>query len=232
MNVKDAVVLVTGANRGLGLNLAKAFLAAGASKVYAAVRNPASVTEPGVVPLQLDVTDAASIAAAAKAAPDVNIVVNNAGIALFSNSVDADAADKLRQEMEVNAFGPLRVSQAFAPTLKNNGGGAIVNVLSVLSFFNLPGVATYSASKSAAWNLTNALRLDLRAQGTQVLAAHMALMDTDMARNMGDRPKSNPADIAKAIVDALQAGKEEVLTDDTSRQVKAGLTAERPVYLG
>jgi len=231
MNVKDAVVLVTGANRGLGLNLAKAFLAAGAKKVYAAARNPASITEPGLVPLQLDVTDAASIAAAVQAAPDVSIVVNNAGITLSGTTLASDFADKLRQEVEVNAIAPMHVAQAFAPTLKAHGGGAIVNILSVLSFFSLPGSGTYSASKSAAWNLTNALRGELRAQNTQVLAAHMGFMDTDMTKGI-DAPKAAPADIARTIVAALQAGQEEVLTDDTSRQLKAGLTADRPAYLG
>jgi len=231
MNVKDAVVLVTGANRGLGLNLAKAFLAAGAKKVYAAARNPGNASEPGLVPLQLDVTDAASIAAAVKAAPDVSIVVNNAGITLSGTALAADFATKLRQEIEVNAIAPVHVAQAFAPTLKAHGGGAIVNILSVLSFFSLPGSGTYSASKSAAWNITNALRGELRAQNTQVLAAHMGFMDTDMTKGL-DAPKANPADIARTIVAALEAGQEEVLTDDTSRQLKAGLTAERPAYLG
>lgn len=231
MNVKDAVVLVTGANRGLGLNLAKAFLAAGAKKVYAAARNPGSISEPGLVPLQLDVTDAASIAAAVKAAPDVSIVVNNAGITLSGTALANDFAAKLRQEIEVNAIAPVQVAQAFAPTLKAHGGGAIVNILSVLSFFSLPGSGTYSASKSAAWNLTNALRGELRPQNTQVLAAHMGFMDTDMTKGL-EAPKANPADIANTIIEALQAGQEEVLTDDTSRQLKAGLTAARPAYLG
>jgi short-subunit dehydrogenase len=125
----------------------------------------------------------------------------------------------------------MQIAQAFAPTLKAHGGGAIVNILSVLSFFNLPGAGTYSASKSAAWNITNALRAELRAQNTQVLAAHMGFMDTDMTKGI-DAPKANPADTARTIVAALQAGQEEVLTDDTSRQLKAGLTAERPAYLG
>jgi NAD(P)-dependent dehydrogenase (short-subunit alcohol dehydrogenase family) len=232
MNVKDSVVLVTGANRGLGLNLAKAFLAAGARKVYAAARDTSAIALPGVTPLQLDVTDAASIAAAVQAAPDVSILVNNAGISLYSTILGADAADKARREMEVNFFAPMAMSNAFAPTLKTNGGGAIVNVLSALSWLSMAGgSATYSASKSAAWNMTNGLRNELRGQNTLVLGAHMGLMDTDMTKGM-DNPKSSPADIANAIVTALQAGQEEVLTDETSRNVKAGLTAARPAYLG
>lgn len=230
MNIQNAVVLVTGANRGLGQQLAQAFLAAGARKVYAAARNPAAVRSAGVVPLQLDVTDPASIAAAVQAAPDVSIVVNNAGIILGGQALAADAADKLRQEIEVNAIGPMLVSQAFAPTLKAQGGGAVVNVLSVLSFFSLPGSATYSASKSAAWNLTNALRTELRPQNTRVLAAHMGFVDTDMTQGI-DAPKTNPAEIAQRIVAALQAGQEEVLADALTQQLKAGLTAERPAYL-
>lgn len=231
MNLHDTVVLVTGANRGLGQQLAQAFLAAGAKKVYAAARQPDAVRSPGVTPLQLDVTDPASIAAAVQAAPDVSILVNNAGIILGGDALAADAASKLRQEVEVNAIGPLLMAQAFAPTLRAQGGGAIVNVLSVLSFFNLPGAATYSASKSAAWNLTNALRGALRPQNTRVLAAHMGFMDTDMTKGI-DAAKSSPAEIAQRIVAALQADQEEVLADTLSQQLKAGLTADRPAYLG
>jgi NAD(P)-dependent dehydrogenase (short-subunit alcohol dehydrogenase family) len=231
MNVKDSVVLITGANRGLGLELAKAVLAAGARKVYAAVRDPASVTLPGLVPLKLDVTSAADIAAVVAAAADVTILVNNAGISRGANVTGADAADHVRAELETNFLAPMALSNAYAPVLGRNGGGAIVNVLSVLSWLSMERSTTYSVSKAAAWSWTNGLRNELRAQNTQVLAAHMGLMDTDMTKRL-DAPKAQPADIAKAIIDALQDGQDEVLTDDTSRQVKQGMTAPRPVYLG
>jgi len=231
MNLKDSVVLITGANRGLGLELAKAALAAGARKVYAAARDASTITLPGVVPLQLDVTSAADIAAAVAAAPDLTVLVNNAGIFFGSNVTDADGADRVRAELETNFLAPMALSNAFAPVLGRNGGGAIVNVLSALSWFTLANGGTYSVSKAAAWAWTNGLRNDLRAQGTQVLAAHMGYMDTDMTKSL-DAPKTPPAEIAKAIYHALQDGGEEVLTDETSRQVKQGLTAPRPAYLG
>ena len=230
MNVKDSVVLITGANRGLGLELAKAVLAAGARKVYAAVRDPASVTLPGLVPLKLDVTSAADVAAVAAAAPDVSILINNAGIARSASVTDTDGAEHVRAELETNFFGPMALSNAFAPVLARNGGGAIVNILSVLSWLSFPRSSTYSVSKAAAWAWGNGLRHDLRAQGTQVLAAHMSLMDTDMTKGL-EAAKYQPSDIAKVIVDALQAGQEEVLTDDVTRYVKQGLTAARPAYL-
>jgi NAD(P)-dependent dehydrogenase (short-subunit alcohol dehydrogenase family) len=231
MNFKDSVVLVTGANRGLGLALAKAALAAGARKVYAAARNPASVTLPGVTPIKLDVTSAADIAAAVQAIPDLTILINNAGIFTGADITTPGAADAVRKELETNFFGPMALSVAFAPVLKANGGGAIVNVLSALSWLSFASSGTYSVSKSAAWALTNGLRGELREQNTQVLAAHMGYMDTDMTHGL-DAPKSAPADIAHAIVTALEAGEDEVLTDDISKQVKQGLGAPRGAYLG
>ncbi|WP_296002399.1 SDR family oxidoreductase [Rugamonas sp.] len=231
MNIKDSVVLVTGANRGLGLALIKALKLAGARKIYAAARDPSTITLPGVLAIKLDVTNAADIAAAVQAAPDLTILINNAGIMLNSSTVDADAATKARAEMDANFFAPMALSSAFAPVLKSNGGGAIVNVLSVLSWLSLPGSATYSASKAAAWAMTNGLRGDLYAQGTQVLGAHMGLMDTDMAKGV-DMDKTHPDLIAKEILTALEANQDEVLTDETSRQVKAGIGMERSFYLG
>ncbi|MFA9215658.1 MAG: SDR family oxidoreductase [Sphingomonadaceae bacterium] len=231
MQLHDSIILITGANRGLGLELAKAALAGGARKVYAAARDAASITLPGVIPLQLDVTSPADIAAAVAAAPDLTILINNAGISRGANVTDGDGAEQVRAELETNFLAPMALSNAFAPVLARNGGGAIVNVLSVLSWLSLERGSTYSVSKAAAWAWTNGLRNALRAQGTQVLGAHMGLMDTDMTKGL-DVPKSAPATIAASILAALAAGAEEILTDDTSRHVKQGLTAPRPVYLG
>ena len=136
-----------------------------------------------------------------------------------------------RAELETNYFGLLALSQAFAPVLKANGGGAIVNVLSVLSWLNIAGAATYSASKSAAWSLTNGLRGELRAQGTQVVGVHVGFMDTDMTKGL-DTPKADPKDVVRQTLAAIEAGHEEVLADALSRQVHQGLVAERGVYLG
>ena len=231
MQIQDSVVFITGANRGLGLALAQALLQAGARKVYAAARNPASVTLPGVHAVQLNVTNAADIAAAAAACGDVTVLINNAGIALGGGVMGPGAIADARAELEANFFGPLALSQAFAPVLARNGGGAIVNILSALSWISFPTSGTYSASKAAAWALTNGLRGELREQNTQVLGAHMGYMDTDMTKGV-EAEKSSPATIAQAILAALAAGEDEVLTDDVSRQVKQGLTAPRSAYLG
>jgi len=161
----------------------------------------------------------------------VTLLINNAGVSRGSPFLAAGSAAAARSELETNFFGPLVMSQAFAPVLAANGGGAIVNVLSVLSWLNLSGAATYSASKSAAWSLTNGLRNELRGQGTQVLALHVAFMDTDMTKGI-DAPKANPSDVVRQALEALTAGSEEVLADDLTRQVKRGLSAERGVYMG
>jgi NAD(P)-dependent dehydrogenase (short-subunit alcohol dehydrogenase family) len=230
MKIKDAVALVTGANRRLGLAFTQALLAGGARKVYAAVRDPASVRQVGVTPVRLDVTQPDEVEAAAGALGDVTLLINNAGITRGSALLSPGGVEAARAELETNFFGPLRLSQAFAPTLARNGGGAIVNVLSVLSWVSAPVFATYCTSKAAAWSLSNGLRNELQGQGTQVLALHVGLMDTDMARNI-NAPKSKPEDVVAQALAALEAGKSEVLADDTSRLVKQGLSAEPGVYL-
>ncbi|MBX3586083.1 MAG: SDR family oxidoreductase [Ramlibacter sp.] len=230
MKLSNAVVLITGANRGIGLAFAREALARGARKVYAGARQPASITLPGVEALQLDVTRAADIAAAAQRCQDVTVLINNAGVATLGGFLaDADG-ESSRAQLETNFFGPLRMSQAFAPVLAANGGGAIVNVLSVASWINRPLLGVYGATKSAAWALTNGLRHELRAQGTQVLGMHMGFVDTDLTRGI-DMPKSTPGDVVRRALDALEAGADEVLADDITRQVKQGLSAEPGVYL-
>jgi NAD(P)-dependent dehydrogenase (short-subunit alcohol dehydrogenase family) len=225
MQLEGSVALVTGANRGLGRAYAQAFVEAGAAKVYAAARNPESITEPNVIPLRLDVTDPAQVAAAAELASDVTIVVNNAGVGTVTPLVHQDALAAAREMMEVNYFGTLSVANAFAPVLAANGGGALVNMLSVLSFVSMPLHGPYNASKAAAWSTTNALRVQLRAQGTLVVGVHAGYLETDMAAN-AQGPKTAPEDIAAQLIAALRADQEEVLGDQLSRDVKGALSRD------
>ena len=230
MKLENATVLITGANRGIGLAFAKAALARGARKVYAGARDPRSVTLPDVTPLRLDVNSPADIAAAVAAAGDVTVVINNAGIAQFGGFLAADAEARLRQQLETNVFGVLRISQAFAPVLAANGGGVLMNVASVASWITSPALAGYALSKSAAWSLSNGLRNELRSQKTQVLTLHMAFVDTDMTHGIAS-PKSTPEQIVAKALDALEAGADEVLADEMTQQVKLGLSAQPGVYL-
>jgi NAD(P)-dependent dehydrogenase (short-subunit alcohol dehydrogenase family) len=224
MKIKDSIAFVTGANRGLGLALVHELLARGAAKVYAGVRDPASIKLPGVVAVQLDVTNAEQVAAAAAQCGDTTLLINNAGIAKVFSYLDADAVDQARSIFEANFFGTLRMSQAFTPVLAKNGGGAIANILSVASWVNAPELSLYAASKSAAWGFTNGLRTQLRAQGTQVTGLHVGFMDTDMTHGF-DFPKSSPQDVAALTVAGIEAGLEEILADDITRAVKQGLSS-------
>jgi len=195
MKIKGSTALVTGANRGLGLAYAKALLAAGAKKVYAGARDPASVTLEGVVPIKLDVTSAADIAAAVAQCGDVDLLINNAGVTVRGETLLSDGGvDALRDLMETNVYGVLAVSRAFAPVLASNGGGALVNMLSVLSWITLPGTSIYPVTKAAAWSLTNALRNELSKQGTLVVGVHAGLIETDMIKGIGNvtLPRSRP----------------------------------------
>jgi NAD(P)-dependent dehydrogenase (short-subunit alcohol dehydrogenase family) len=229
MKVAGSVALVTGANRGLGLAFAKALVEMGAAKVYAAARNPETVTLKGAVPLKLDVTSDADAAGAARTAEDVNLLVNNAGIARPGGFLADGAVEAAREQFEVNFVGPLRMARAFAPVLAKNGGGAIINVLSVASWMNGPGLATYGASKSAAWALTNGLRIELARQATQVVGLHAGFIDTDLSRDI-DALKTSPADIVRTTLDALERGEGEVLADEITRQVHRRLSADLPAY--
>ncbi len=222
MEIQGAAALVTGANRGLGAAIAQALADAGA-KVYGAARDETTITNQGLIPVRLDVNDPGEVVAASRACGDVAIVVNNAGVLHGSTSLASGAEDAARAEMETNFLGTLRMAQAFAPVLSANGGGALVNVLSVLSFIAMPQGATYSASKAAAWSLTNALRMELRRQGTLVVAVHAGFIDTDMSAAV-DAEKISPQSVADQIVDAVESGAEEVLADPTSQMVKAALS--------
>jgi NAD(P)-dependent dehydrogenase (short-subunit alcohol dehydrogenase family) len=230
MQIANAVVFITGANRGIGLAFAREALARGARQVYAAARDPASITLPGVHPVRLDVTQPDDVQRAARDCGDVTLVINNAGIAGFGGFLaDKDLASS-RRHFETNFFGPLLVTQAFAPVLAANGGGAVLNVLSIASWINRPVLGVYGASKSAAWALTNGLRQELRTQGTQVTGLHMGFVDTDLAKDVA-APKSTPEAIVRVALDGVEAGLEEVLGDDITRQVKQSLSSATPAYL-
>jgi len=216
--IRGSIALVTGANRGLGQALTAALLARGVRKVYATARNPESLAGSGdgrVVPLRLDVTNAAEIQAVAEATSDVELVFNNAGVALGGGIMAESMLDMARREMEVNYFGPLQLLQCLAPSLAKNGGGAIVNVGSAAGLTNIPFMPTYSASKAALHSLTQAARLLFKAQGTAVFGVYAGPVDTDMVRHL-TLPKSAPRDVALAVLDGIEAGSEEIFPDPFS----------------
>ena len=205
MKIAGCIALVTGANRGLGRAYVEALLGAGAAKVYGGARDPASITDPRVTPIRLDVTDPDQVAAAAALCADVTLLINNAGI-MLSTPMLADASDvAMRREMEVNVFGTLAMVRAFAPVLAANGGGAIVNMLSVVSWFTSPFNATYGASKQAELAVTDGARIQLKAQGTQVIGVYAGYIDTDMAAGV-DADKISPQEVANATLEGVEAG--------------------------
>jgi NAD(P)-dependent dehydrogenase (short-subunit alcohol dehydrogenase family) len=221
MQLENSVALVTGANRGLGRHFAAQLVQRGA-KVYAAARRPEAIDLPGVIPVRLDITDPESVAQAAKLAEDVTVVINNAGTSLGADLLTGDL-DEIRQEMETHYFGTLSVTRAFAPVLEGNGGGAILNVLSALSWWHPGQAGAYSAAKAAEWAQSNALRDQLAPKGITVSALHVGYMDTDMAAGVPADQKVDPAVVAALALDAVAAGRPEILADETSRAVKAGL---------
>ncbi|MEA9986136.1 SDR family oxidoreductase [Subtercola sp. RTI3] len=217
--LSGATVLVTGANGGLGAEFVRQALDRGAAKVYATARTPREWSDPRVVPLALDVTSTASIAAAVAQAADTSIVVNNAGV-LGAGGILEGTLDDLRAVFETNFFGAVAVARAFAPVVGANGGGAYLDVHSVLSWIGLAG--GYSASKAAYWSATNSLRLELAPQGTQVVGLHLGYTDTPMTAGI-DAPMNDPADVVRAAYDGLEVGELEVLADQLSADVKSGL---------
>jgi NAD(P)-dependent dehydrogenase (short-subunit alcohol dehydrogenase family) len=224
LNIKGAVVLVTGANRGIGAEFVEQLKKRGAARIYAAARDAGAINADGVFPLELDITSPGQIEAAAITASDVQVLINNAGISTGTSLVTGDEAT-IRREMDTNFYGPLFMTRAFAPILASNGGGAILNVISALSWFTAPAAGAYAASKAAAWVLTDSTRLELVTQGTHVVAVHMGLVDTDMAKGM-QAPKIAPSDLASAGLDAIESGAQEVLADDWAKFVKSGLTLD------
>lgn len=231
MKIDGSVALVTGANRGIGRAYVEALLARGAAKVYAAARDPSSVAdlvEDGdgrVVALALDVTDERQVAAAAKNAADVTLLVNNAGFAGRSSAYTTLDLGAARQEMEVNYFGMLALTQAFAPILKASGGGTVVNVLSFLSLVTLPFAATYSASKAAGLAVTRSLRAELAGQGTTVVAVMPVQVETEMGRNLPE-PRLSTAEVVDETLDAVVQGLDEVFPGELTRQNARAFAAD------
>lgn len=216
-SIKGAVVVITGANGGLGQEFVAQALERGATKVYATARSPREWDDPRVVALPLDVTDQQSIDAVALAAADATLVINNAGIGLANNSLTTGLSADIRQMFDTNFFGAIEVARAFAPILGANGGGALIDVHSVLSWVGVGG--SYSAAKAAFWSATNSFRIELAPQGTHVLGLHMGWVDTPMAAAV-DVPKLDPADVVRAGYDGLESGVYEVVVDDFTAQVK------------
>jgi NAD(P)-dependent dehydrogenase (short-subunit alcohol dehydrogenase family) len=222
MKIDGSVALVTGANRGIGKAIAEELIARGATRVYAGVRDVSTVTDPRLTAVPLDVRSIDQVTAAAERLGDVQIVVNNAGIGRPATPLLASLADA-RAELEVNYLGLVAMTQAFAPVLALNDGGAFVNMLSVVSWVGMPNLATYSASKSAAWGFTNAARIELARQDTQVVGVHVGFVDTDLTAGF-DGDKVAPQLVATSSLDALEAGASEALVDEFSRNIKAGLS--------
>ena len=218
MQIEGAIALVTGANRGLGKAYAEALLAAGAAKVYAGARDPASINDSRVTAVKLDVTNRADIAAAAATCGDVTLLINNAGIMNASPALAPGSEDALRGEMEVNVFGLLAMMQAFAPVIGKNGGGTIANMLSVVSWMTSPFNATYGASKHAAEALTDAARIQLKAHKTHVVAVYAGFIDTDMAAGF-NLPKTSPQQVAERTLDGVREGTDRVCADDRAEDV-------------
>ena len=230
--IDGITALVTGANRGLGKAFTQELLDRGAAKVYAGARDPGTVevTDARVVPVRLDITDPADVAAAASDCTDVSLLINNAGAMLQTPFLSAPDMSAARTEMETNYFGTLAMARAFAPVLAAAGGGAMVNMLSVVSFYASPFNASYCASKSAEWALTNALRVELRGQGTLVVGVHAGFIDTDMTASVQE-PKVSPREVAAQALDAVEKGRPEVLADDRTRRVKALIpTDQESIY--
>ena len=212
MTIKGSTALVTGGNRGLGWAFVEALRGAGCAKIYAGARRiEGSASDGVVVPVALDITIPAQVAAAAARCA-------NAGVAGFKPALGAPTMDNARLEIETNYLGTLSMCRAFAPVLKNNGGGTLVNMLSVTSFFNAQMNGSYCASKAAAWSLTKAVRFELRSQGTRVIGVYAGFIDTDMTAGI-EGPKASPEAIAARVIEGIEAGAEDILADQRSREV-------------
>ena len=221
MKIGGSVALVTGANRGLGKAYVEALRAAGAARIYAGARQPSDAIDSRVIPIRLDVTSQADVESAAQLCQDVNILINNAGVMLKSPMLAENSDVSMRREMEVNVFGVLAMIRAFAPILTKNGGGAIANMLSVVSWYTFPFNATYCASKHAALAVTDAARIQLRGQGIHVVGVYAGFIDTDMAAELADAnaPKTSPRQVADRTLEGIANGIDHVRADARSEEL-------------
>lgn len=228
MNIRDSIAIVTGANRGLGRCFVESLLERGAAKVYAGARNPDSLSElieqygERVVPLKLDVTSDEDVASAAHQATDATILINNAGILESRGIIEAGDLTSLQREMDVNVFGLARMSQAMAPALASNGGGAILNILSVASLVAFPPFGSYAASKAAAMSLTHSMRYELHGQGTMVHGLYAGFIDTGMIDYV-DAEKTTPGAIVAAGLDGIESGTPDIDADDRAKDIRKAL---------
>ena len=231
MDIANSTVFITGANRGLGLAFAREARRRGAAKIYAGMRNTAGFNEPDIIPIRIDVTDKASIAAAAGLAADTTLLINNAGIAeLIDGPLSGDVEEQSQRLFDVNYHGVVRVTRAFEPILSAQPQAAIINVLSDIVWLPRPILTPYAASKAAAWSYTNQLRFHLREKGIQVLGLHVGFVDTDLTDGI-DVPKASPQDVVRQTYDALAAGRSEVMADRGTTVLKSTLSAEVPGYI-
>ena len=231
MDINNATVFITGANRGLGLAFAREARRRGAAKVYAGMRKTDGFNEPGIIPVKIDVTDPTSISAAAKLVTDTTVLINNAGIAaLIDGPLSTDVVAQSARMFDTNYYGVVRVTQAFEPILLTKPNAAIVNVLSDIVWLPRPILTPYAASKAATWSYTNQLRFHLRERGVQVLGLHVGFVDTDLTNGI-DVPKASPEDVVRQTYDALAAGKSEVMADKGTAVLKSTLAAKEPGYI-
>lgn len=227
MHIQDAVALVTGANGGIGQYYIEGLRAAGVKRIYAGARNPDSLRDSvaldsdRIIPIALDITDERSVNAAVERCPDVSLLINNAGVGFNQRFLTADL-NKMRAEIDVNYLGTFLMCRAFAPVLKANGGGAIVNMLTILAKVSFPLNATYSASKAAALLLTQSVRAALAAQGTLVVAVMPATVDTAMSKDFPP-PKVSPEDVVKAALQAVIDQVDEVYPGEQAQEMNAQL---------
>jgi NAD(P)-dependent dehydrogenase (short-subunit alcohol dehydrogenase family) len=229
MKIRDCVALVTGSNRGLGLAYCEGLLRAGAAKIYAAARDPSkiSIRDSRIVPIALDVTSVRDVISAVQSCQDISLLINNAGVLRNSPMLGTQTEEAARQEMETNYFAVLSMVQRFAPVLARNGGGAIVNVLSVASWFASPFMATYCASKAAEEILTDAIRMQLRSQGIRVAGVYAGYIDTDMSAHV-PQPKASPSQVVDRSLAGLESGVDRIFADDSAVYVDQKIRTDRP----
>lgn len=231
MKITDAVVFVTGANRGLGLVLAQEALQRGAKKVYAGMRSTVGFDQDGIIPVQIDVTDTESIQKAVAECADVNLLINNAGIARLNQSpVDAEITATTRKVLETNLYGVIDSTQHFSPVLQQNAESYIVNILSDVSWEPSTFLASYAISKAAAWSYTNSTRQALSHSNVHVMGVHVGFIDTDLTQTL-DIPKISPKTVAEQVFDGIEQNAFEVLVGESTQKLKQDLTAAIPSYV-